>query len=87
MDGITTTAGGGEVDAALAEIAKVKATAQRLATSDASPDGDPFHELAGLVQELAEQVERVVATVQPPIPGGRRYPEEQDENGSNTVIG
>ena len=86
MDGITTTAGGGEVDAALVEIAKVKATAQHLATSDASPDGDPFRELAGLVHELAEQVERVVATVQPPIPGGGGYPEE-DGNGSNAVIG
>ena len=86
MDGITTTAGDGEVDAALAEIAKVKATAEHLATGDASPDGDPMRELAGLVHELAEQVERVVATVHAPIPGRGGYPEE-DGPGSNAVIG
>jgi hypothetical protein len=86
MDGITGTAGGGEVDAALVEIAKVKAVARHLATSDPSPNGDRFRELAGLVSELAEQVEQMVATVRPPIPGGSGYPEENG-TGSNAVIG
>lgn len=79
MDGISTTAGGGDVDAALVEIAKVKETAERLARNDAPQEADPARVIAGLVHQLAEQVERVVATVRPPIPGSGGFPEDRHD--------
>lgn len=76
MQGISSTAGGADVDAALVEIARIKETAEHLAKGDTQQDTDQFRVIAGLVHELAEQVERVVATVRPPIPGPAGYPED-----------
>ena len=76
MDGITTTTGGTDLDAARAQIAKVKDTAEHMAKDDAPPGADGFRVIAGLVHQLAEQMERVVASVQPPIPGREGYPED-----------
>jgi hypothetical protein len=45
---------------ALAEVTKVKETAGRLARGEAAGEGDPVRVLAGLIQQLAEQVERMV---------------------------
>jgi len=54
--------------------------AEHLAKDD-QPDGaDQFRMLAGLIHQLAEQVERMVATVRPPIPGAEGYPEEGSES-------
>jgi len=76
MDGITSTGGGTDVDAALVQIVRVRETAGRLAKDGAPQDADPFALLAGLIHQLAEQMEHVVATVRPPIPGADGYPEE-----------
>ena len=45
---------------ALAEVTKVKETAGRLAHGEAAGEGDPVRVLAGLIHQLAEQVERMV---------------------------
>jgi hypothetical protein len=76
MDGITSTTGGSDVDAALVQIAKVRETAGHLAKDGAPRDADPFGLLVGLIHQLAEQMEHMVATVRPPIPGAEGYPEE-----------
>jgi hypothetical protein len=77
MQGISTTTGAREADAALAEIVQVKETAERLANDDAPGDADRFRVVAGLVHQLAEQMERVVIAIRPPIPGPAGYPEEE----------
>jgi hypothetical protein len=46
-------------DAALAEVIKVKETAERLANGDTPGEADQIRVLAGLVFQLAEQVERL----------------------------
>jgi hypothetical protein len=80
MNGITTNSGGAEVDAALVQIAKVKDTAEHLAKDDAPPGADQFRVIAGLVHQLAEHVERIVAASgQPPIPGAEGYPEDRHD--------
>ena len=79
MQGISTTPEGADVDAALAEIAKVRETAEHLATDDAASGADQFRVIAGLVHQLAKQMERVVATVRPPIPGPAGYPEDRHD--------
>jgi hypothetical protein len=58
MDGITQIQGGGDIEAALREVAKVKDTAEHLASGEASA-GDQSRAVAGLVHQLAEQVERL----------------------------
>jgi hypothetical protein len=78
MEGISTTAGGTDVEAALIEVRKVKETADHLAKGDAPGDADQFRVVAGLVHQLAEQVERIVAPMRPPIPGAEGYPEDHD---------
>jgi hypothetical protein len=45
---------------ALAEVTKVKETAERLANGEAAAGGDQIRVLAGLIHQLAEQVERMV---------------------------
>ena len=45
---------------ALAEVMKVKESAGRLAHGEAAGEGDPVRVLAGLIHQLAEQVERMV---------------------------
>jgi hypothetical protein len=78
MNGITTNPGGAEADAALTQIAKVKDTAEHLAKDDTPAGADQFRVIAGLVHQLAEHVERLVATsMQPPIPGQDGYPEDR----------
>jgi hypothetical protein len=78
MDGISTN--GADVDAALAEIAKVKETAEHMARDDSPPGADGFRVIAGLVHQLAEQLERIVAAGhQPPIPGDAGYPEDRHD--------
>jgi hypothetical protein len=41
-----------------AELTKVRETAERLANGESVEGGDPIRVLAGLVQQLATQVER-----------------------------
>jgi hypothetical protein len=45
---------------ALAEVAKVKETAERMANGEATAGADQIRVLAGLIHQLAEQVERMV---------------------------
>jgi hypothetical protein len=45
---------------ALTEVAKVKETAERLAKGQAAAGADQIRVLAGLIHQLAEQVERMV---------------------------
>jgi hypothetical protein len=46
-------------EAALAEVRKVKETAERLANGETPDEADQTRVLAGLVFQLAEQVERL----------------------------
>ena len=46
-------------DGSLAEVIKVKETAERLANGDSQEGGDQIRVVAGLVHQLAEQVERL----------------------------
>jgi hypothetical protein len=79
MEGITSSAGG-EVDAALVQIAKVKDTAEHLAKDDSPAGADQFRVIAGLVHQLAEHVERIFAACGlPPIPGAEGYPEDRHD--------
>jgi hypothetical protein len=48
------------VPGAMAELRKTKETADRLANGDSPDDADQIRVLAGLVRQLAEQVERLV---------------------------
>lgn len=50
-----------ERQGALAEIASVRETADRVANGDAPEDADQIRVLAGLIRQLAEQVERLFA--------------------------
>jgi len=70
--------GGNEVEAALVEVAKVKETAERVANGDSSADADQIRVVAGLVHQLAEQTERLFASVRAPAAGGSRDEEEHD---------
>jgi hypothetical protein len=46
--------------ASLAEIRKLKETADRWASGDGPDEADPVRVLAGLIHQLAQQVERLV---------------------------
>lgn len=46
---------------AVAELRKVKDTADRLANGDYPADADHVRVLAGMIRQLAEQVERLAA--------------------------
>lgn len=52
-------------DAALTEIRKVRQTAERLANGDYPDDADHVRVLAGLIKQLAEQVERLAPASKP----------------------
>lgn len=55
---------GGIADAAAAEAAKTRETANRMAEREPSDDmGKEVRQLAGMVQQLAEQVERLALAV------------------------
>jgi len=55
---------GGIADATAAEAAKTRETANRMAEREPSGDlGKEIRQLAGMVQQLAEQVERLAAAV------------------------
>jgi hypothetical protein len=45
-------------DGSSGEVAKIKETAERLANGESVGEGDPVRVLAGLVQQLAMEVER-----------------------------
>jgi hypothetical protein len=45
---------------ALAEVTKVKETAERLANGEAAAEADQIRVLAGLIHQLAAQVERMI---------------------------
>jgi hypothetical protein len=69
MDGITEVQGRNDIDAALREIAKVKETAEHVASGDGS-DTDQTRVVAGLVHQLAEQVERLFTPMRATLIGG-----------------
>jgi hypothetical protein len=48
-----------EAAGAMAEVAKVRETAQRLADGDYPEEADHIRVLAGMIGQLAEQVERL----------------------------
>jgi anti-sigma28 factor (negative regulator of flagellin synthesis) len=50
-----------DLDAALAEIRKVRETAERLANGDYPTDANHIRVLAGMIRQLAEQVERLAS--------------------------
>lgn len=55
---------GGIADATAAEAAKTRETANRMAEREPSEDlGKEIRQLAGMVQQLAEQVERLAVAV------------------------
>ena len=55
---------GGIADATAAEAAKTRETANRLAEREPSEDlGKEVRQLAGMVQQLAEQVERLATAI------------------------
>jgi hypothetical protein len=55
-------------DAPLAEVTKVKETAERLANGEAADGVDQVRILAGLVFQLAEQIERLEQGGEPSSP-------------------
>jgi hypothetical protein len=64
-------------DAILAEARKTKETAERMANGDAPPgEADDIRVLAGMVHQLAEQVERLAAIV-----GGGTMPRTSEGSG------
>ena len=58
-----------ETQAAVEEVRKTKDTAARLANGDYTEDADHIRVLAGMIQKLAEQVERLAASSSAPTPG------------------
>ncbi len=76
MDGITTATGSADIEAALIQITKVKETADHLAKDDAPEGADQFRILAGLVHQLAEQMERLAMPMRAPIPPDGGFPED-----------
>jgi hypothetical protein len=48
-----------EMEGALAEVASVRDTADRLANGNYTEDADHIRVVAGLIKQLAEQVERL----------------------------
>jgi hypothetical protein len=77
MDGITEQ-DGNDLEAAFLEVTKVKETAQRVANGDSSSDADQVRVVAGLVHQLAEQTERILARMRAPVPEDSKDAAERD---------
>ena len=75
MDEVTS--GANEVEAALVEVANVKETAERVAKGESSDDADQTRVVAGLVH-LAEQTERLFASMRTPVAEGSREGADHD---------
>jgi hypothetical protein len=74
--GVGGVLGSGRVeDGALTEIGKVRETADRLANGESVEGGDTERVLAGLVAQLAAQVERLSGAHLPSQPGPDRSTE------------
>jgi hypothetical protein len=70
-------------ESALAEVRKTKETAERVANGEAEEGADQIRVLAGMIHQLAEQVERLAdGGLTSQVPGGRaggdRSPNETD---------
>ena len=76
MDEVTS--GANEVEAALVEVANVKETAERVAKGESSDDADQTRVVAGLVHHLAEQTERLFASMRTPVAESPREGEDHD---------
>jgi hypothetical protein len=70
--------GENDLEAALLEVTKVKETAERVANGDSSSDADQVRVVAGLVHQLAEQTERILARMQTPVAEDSRHTEERE---------
>jgi cytochrome c556 len=57
-----------ETQAVVEEVRKTRDTAARLANGDYPEDADHIRVLAGMIQKLAEQVERLAGGQSPPAP-------------------
>jgi hypothetical protein len=77
MNGVTMQ-GGNELEAALLEVTKVKETAERVANGDSSSDADQVRVVAGLVHQLAEQTERILARMRAPLVEDSKDAEERE---------
>ena len=71
-----------EWNSALAEVRRTKETAERVANGDAEEGADQIRVLAGMIHQLAEQVERLAAggltQVSSSRPGDERSPNEAE---------
>jgi hypothetical protein len=76
MDGITKQ--NGNIEAAFLEVKKVKETAERVANGDSSSDADQVRVVAGLVHQLAEQTERILACMRAPVAEDSKDAAERD---------
>jgi hypothetical protein len=79
MSASTTVQGSNEVEAALLQVAKVKETAERVANGDSSTEVDQTRVVAGLVHQLAEQTERLFASVRAPAGEDTAAAKEHDD--------
>jgi hypothetical protein len=55
-----------DAGAPVADIVAIKETAERMANGDLPNDADPTRVLAGMIQHLAEAIERMSAQALPP---------------------
>jgi len=73
-----TTQDPNDVEAALVEVTKVKETAERIASGDATAEVDQVRVVAGLVHQLAEQTERLFAPTLAPVANGSKAEQEHE---------
>jgi hypothetical protein len=70
-----------DVDAIIAEARKTKETAERMANGEGPPgEADDIRVLAGMVHQIAEQVERLAGV----ISGGEAPLARSDEDDTNS---
>lgn len=79
MSAPTPVQSNNDVEAALLQVAKVKETAERVANGDSSTQADQTRVVAGLVHQLAEQTERLFASVRAPAVEETAAKEHDDE--------